>query len=60
LRRRRRRVRSANSSGTRGTYFGIDPNLDMVYILVEQTQKERGRIRVAFKKLVYDALMRVN
>jgi CubicO group peptidase (beta-lactamase class C family) len=38
-----------------GTYFGIDPNLDMIYMLMEQTQNERGRIRVAFKKLVYDA-----
>jgi CubicO group peptidase (beta-lactamase class C family) len=38
-----------------GTYFGVDPKLDMVYILMEQTQKERGRITPAFKKLVYDA-----
>ena len=38
-----------------GTYFGIDPNLDMIYILMEQTENERGRIRVSFKKLVYDA-----
>lgn len=38
-----------------GTYFGIDPKLDMLYILMEQTQKERGRITPAFKKLVYDA-----
>jgi CubicO group peptidase (beta-lactamase class C family) len=38
-----------------GTYFGIDPKLDMIYILMEQTQNERGRIRVAFKKMVYDA-----
>jgi CubicO group peptidase (beta-lactamase class C family) len=38
-----------------GTYFGIDPELDMVYILMEQTQNERDRIRVAFRKLVYDA-----
>ena len=32
----------------------------MIYILMEQTQNERGRIRVAFKKLVYDAFMRIN
>lgn len=38
-----------------GTYFGVDPKLDMIYILMEQTQKERGRTRVAFKKMVYDA-----
>ena len=38
-----------------GTYFGIDPSLDMIYILMEQTENERGRIRVSFKKLVYDA-----
>jgi CubicO group peptidase (beta-lactamase class C family) len=38
-----------------GTYFGIDPKLDMLYILMEQTQTERGRIVPAFKKLVYDA-----
>ena len=38
-----------------GTYFGIDPELDMVYLLMEQTQTERGRITPAFKRLVYDA-----
>ena len=38
-----------------GTYFGVDPELDMVYILMEQTQNERGRITPAFKRLVYDA-----
>jgi CubicO group peptidase (beta-lactamase class C family) len=38
-----------------GTYFGIDPKLDMLYILLEQTQSERGRITPAFRKLVYDA-----
>jgi CubicO group peptidase (beta-lactamase class C family) len=38
-----------------GTYFGVDPNLDMIYILLEQTQNERGRITPAFRKLVYDA-----
>ncbi len=35
--------------------IGIDPKLDMLYILMEQTQKERGRITPAFKKLVYDS-----
>lgn len=38
-----------------GTYFGVDPKFDMVYIMMEQTQNERGRITPAFKKLVYDA-----
>jgi hypothetical protein len=35
-----------------GTYFGVDPKLDMIYILLAQTQNERGRITPAFKKLV--------
>jgi CubicO group peptidase (beta-lactamase class C family) len=43
-----------------GTYFGVDPKLDMVYILMEQTQNERSRITPAFKKLVYDAFDAVN
>lgn len=38
-----------------GTYFGVDPALDMIYILLEQTQNERSRIIPAFKALVYDA-----
>jgi CubicO group peptidase (beta-lactamase class C family) len=38
-----------------GTYFGVDPKLDMVYIMLEQTQNERSRITPAFKQLVYDA-----
>ena len=41
--------------GGSGTYFGVDPKLDMTYILMEQTQNERGRITPAFKRLVYDA-----
>jgi CubicO group peptidase (beta-lactamase class C family) len=40
-----------------GTYFGVDPKLDMVYLLMEQTQLERSRITPAFKKLVYDAFV---
>jgi CubicO group peptidase (beta-lactamase class C family) len=43
-----------------GTYFGVDPSLDMIYILLEQTQNERGRITPAFKKLVYDAFSKNN
>ena len=38
-----------------GTYFGVDPKLDMIYLMMEQTQTERGRITRTFKKLVYDA-----
>ncbi|WP_441236933.1 serine hydrolase domain-containing protein [Bradyrhizobium sp. 930_D9_N1_4] len=37
-----------------GTYFGVDPKLDMVYLLMQQTQNERSRITPAFKELVYD------
>lgn len=38
-----------------GTYFGVDPSLDMIYILMQQTETERGRVVQMFKKLVYDA-----
>jgi CubicO group peptidase (beta-lactamase class C family) len=38
-----------------GTYFGIDPKLDLIYLMLEQTQNERSRITPAFKKIVYDA-----
>jgi CubicO group peptidase (beta-lactamase class C family) len=38
-----------------GTYVGIDRKLDMLYILMEQADNERGPIRVALRKLVYDA-----
>ena len=38
-----------------GTYFGVDPKLDMIYIMLEQTQTERQRITPAFRKLVYEA-----
>lgn len=41
-----------------GTYFGVDPKLDMIYIMMEQSQNERGRITPAFRKLVYDAFAR--
>jgi CubicO group peptidase (beta-lactamase class C family) len=43
-----------------GTYFGVDPKLDMLYIMMEQTQNERSRITPAFKKLVYEAFDAVN
>jgi CubicO group peptidase (beta-lactamase class C family) len=38
-----------------GTYFGVDPRQDMLYVLMEQTQTERGRIRVDLRKMVFDA-----
>jgi CubicO group peptidase (beta-lactamase class C family) len=38
-----------------GTYFGVDPKLDMIYLMMQQTETERGRITRAFKQLVYDA-----
>ena len=38
-----------------GTYVGIDRKLDMLYILMEQADNERGPVRVALRKLVYDA-----
>jgi CubicO group peptidase (beta-lactamase class C family) len=43
-----------------GTYFGVDAKLDMIYILLEQTQTERQRILPVFKKLVYDAFDTTN
>lgn len=38
-----------------GTYFGVDRKLDMIYIMMQQTQNERTRITPAFRKLVYEA-----
>lgn len=38
--------------------FRLDPKHDVIYILMEQTQNERGRIRAAFRKMVYDAFLR--
>jgi CubicO group peptidase (beta-lactamase class C family) len=40
-----------------GTYFGVDPKLDMIYIMMEQTQNERTRITPIFRKLVYSAFL---
>jgi hypothetical protein len=39
-----------------GTYFGVDPKLDMIYLMMQQTEIQRGRITRAFKELVYNAL----
>jgi len=38
--------------------FRLDPKHDVIHILMEQTQNERGRIRAAFRKMVYDAFLR--
>lgn len=38
-----------------GTYFGVDPKEGTVYILMEQTGVERGRIIPAVKKLFYES-----
>jgi CubicO group peptidase (beta-lactamase class C family) len=38
-----------------GTYFGVNPKLDMIYILMEQVDKERGPIRDSLRKLIYGA-----
>jgi CubicO group peptidase (beta-lactamase class C family) len=42
--------------GGGGTYFGVDPKLGVIFILMQQTESERGRDVPAFKKLVYDGL----
>ncbi len=42
--------------GGSGVYFGVDPKLQSIYIMFEQTGAQRGRIVPAAKKLVYDAL----
>jgi CubicO group peptidase (beta-lactamase class C family) len=34
-----------------GTYFGVDPKLDMINIMMEQTQNERSRITRVFVRL---------
>jgi CubicO group peptidase (beta-lactamase class C family) len=46
--------------GGSGVYFGVDPSLDMIYILLQQTESERGRITPAFKRLVYEAFANDN
>ncbi len=42
--------------GGAGTYFGVDRKLGLIYILMEQTETERGRVGPAFKKLLYEGL----
>ena len=38
-----------------GTYFGVDPKFDIIYLMMTQTQNDRAHTRVAFKQLVFDA-----
>jgi CubicO group peptidase (beta-lactamase class C family) len=42
--------------GVGGTFFFIDPKDDMFVILMVQTPSQRGRIQLALKTLIYQAL----
>jgi CubicO group peptidase (beta-lactamase class C family) len=42
--------------GIGGTFFFIDPKDDMFVIFMVQTPSQRGRIQLALKKLIYEAL----
>jgi CubicO group peptidase (beta-lactamase class C family) len=42
--------------GAAGTFFFIDPQDDMFVIFMVQTPSERGRIQLALKTLIYQAL----
>ena len=42
--------------GVAGTFFFIDPEDDMFVIFMVQTPSERGRIQLALKTLIYQAL----
>src|SRR6202171_2456946 len=42
--------------GVAGTFFFIDPKDDMFAIFMVQTPSQRGRIQLALKTLIYDAL----
>jgi hypothetical protein len=37
------------------THVGIEPKLDMFYLLMERQMTSSALIRVAFRELVYDA-----
>jgi hypothetical protein len=39
-----------------GTFFFIDPKDDMLVIIMVQTPSQRGRIQLALKTLIYQAL----
>jgi CubicO group peptidase (beta-lactamase class C family) len=42
--------------GASGTYFVVDPDNDMFFILLENSPSERTRIQPALKRIIYDAL----
>jgi CubicO group peptidase (beta-lactamase class C family) len=42
--------------GIGGTFFFIDPKDDMFAIFMVQTPSQRGRIQLALKTLIYEAL----
>src|SRR6202790_1229619 len=42
--------------GVAGTFFFIDPKDDMFVVFMVQTPSERGRIQLALKTLIYEAL----
>ena len=42
--------------GVGGTFFFIDPKDDMFVVFVVQTPSQRGRIQLALKTLIYEAL----
>ena len=42
--------------GVGGTFFFIDPKDDMFVIFMVQTPSQRGRIQLALKTLIYQAL----
>jgi CubicO group peptidase (beta-lactamase class C family) len=44
--------------GVGGTFFFIDPKDDMFVVLMAQTPSQRGRIQLALKTLIYQALGR--
>jgi CubicO group peptidase (beta-lactamase class C family) len=44
--------------GVAGTFFFIDPKDDMFAIFMVQTPSQRGRIQLALKTLIYEALER--
>jgi CubicO group peptidase (beta-lactamase class C family) len=44
--------------GIAGTFFFIDPKDDMFALFMVQTPSQRGRIQLALKTLIYDALGR--
>jgi CubicO group peptidase (beta-lactamase class C family) len=42
--------------GAGGTYFFVDPKLDMFVLFMVQSPSQRGRIQPELKKMIYDAL----